>query len=142
MARIVLAEDDVPLAMIYRKWLEAEGHTVEYAEDGGIGLDENFVETPPDLLITDILMPAIDGEALSMIFGLTDPTRPILVVTALTEGEKLDRLRNEPQVKQILHKPITREQLLDAVETWLPAGSSDAGSDDPPPDGDAAPESA
>lgn len=60
MADIVVIDDDPALRGTIRKILERGGHSVREAEDGVLGL--RLVEaSPPDLVVTDLLMPEKEG---------------------------------------------------------------------------------
>ena len=60
MARILVIDDDVPLQNMLRLTLKLLGHEVEQAFDGAEGL--RLCQTsPPDVVLTDILMPNQDG---------------------------------------------------------------------------------
>jgi PAS domain S-box-containing protein len=58
--RILIADDDVDSRMVLQKNLEAAGHVVDAAVNGQDAL-ERVRKTPPELIISDILMPVLDG---------------------------------------------------------------------------------
>lgn len=119
MARILLAEDDRALARVFGKILQAAGHQVEMVENGEEGLRKAAVERPPDLLMTDIMMPGCDGESLAMVLGVILPNTPVMVVTASSDEKVLSRLEEAENVAVVLRKPVTRDGLLEGVETAL-----------------------
>ncbi|MFH0911291.1 MAG: response regulator [Planctomycetota bacterium] len=119
MADILLTEDDLSLSKVYQKWLEAEGHVVALAEDGLMGFKTALHGGLPDLLITDIMMPGEDGEELTAAFKKIAGGLPVLIVTAVSDESKLNRLRQYPNVRGVLKKPVTREELLGAVDRAL-----------------------
>ena len=69
MARLLIADDDKNLALLYEQELTDEGYEVSVVNDARSAIDR--VESdPPDLLVLDIQMPGMDGiEALSHILG-------------------------------------------------------------------------
>jgi CheY-like chemotaxis protein len=121
MARILIAEDDVSLGRIFVRWLENAGHEVTLVANGLEGLRAtSFGGGAPDLLVTDVMMPESDGEELAAAFSLLGQDQhPVLVVTASSDTEKLNRLRAETSVVDILMKPVRREALLHAVNEAL-----------------------
>lgn len=95
--------------------LNDAGFTVCLAEDGQLGLDalENFT---PDVIITDVNMPVMDG------FGVIDGVRqhpvfratPILVLTTESAPELKQRARNAGATGWIV-KPFDKEKLVSAI---------------------------
>lgn len=67
MAHILLIEDDQSFRDTLTEWLELKGHVVDVACDGKQGL-EKFHQKQPDILITDIIMPNVDG--MEVLFGI------------------------------------------------------------------------
>ena len=60
MATIALVDDDENILASVSIALEAEGHTVKAFEDGAAALE--FINaTPPDMVVSDIKMPTMDG---------------------------------------------------------------------------------
>jgi DNA-binding response OmpR family regulator len=61
MASIAIVEDDQAIAQMYRIKFEAEGFSVQTAENGKIGLQ--LLETmKPDIVLLDIMMPEMNGD--------------------------------------------------------------------------------
>ena len=60
MTRILIVEDNADLAVGLRNNLEIEGYEVEIADDGVAGLTA-FRARPPDLIVLDLMLPAMDG---------------------------------------------------------------------------------
>lgn len=81
MAKILLAEDDAALNHLVCTLLEDAGHEVVACKDGGAALEE-FHRQSFDLLITDIMMPVLDGYQLAAEVRREGAT-PILFLTAL-----------------------------------------------------------
>ena len=66
MGRILVVEDVAAVREFVRRALVHEGHDVSVAEDGSRALEELAESGPYDLLLTDIVMPGIDGIALAL----------------------------------------------------------------------------
>jgi YesN/AraC family two-component response regulator len=82
MARILVIDDELPIAVMLKRMLERTGHEVAIASNGveGLKLFETFC---PDLLITDIVMP--EKEGLELIIDLKK-NNPDLKIVAISGG--------------------------------------------------------
>ncbi len=116
MARTIMIVDDSPsMRMLLRLALSDLGYDVVEAEDGVDAL-ERIEDAGPDLLITDINMPRLDG------FGLIDEVRtrsehrglPILVLTTESSDEKKERAQTAGATGWIV-KPFDPDKLAAAV---------------------------
>lgn len=81
MSKILLAEDDLSLNRLVCATLRAEGYEVTSCADGDAAADE-FGKDKYDLVITDIMMPKLDGFALAELIRSADEHVPILFMTA------------------------------------------------------------
>ncbi len=119
MKKILVIEDDRELRSNIRELLENEGYKVESADNGKKGLEKarkNF----PDLIVSDIMMPYMDGfELLEEL--MKDPETssiPVIFLTAKAEPENLRR-GMKLGADDYLFKPFRLSDLLDAIETRL-----------------------
>jgi len=119
MAIILLAEDDGKIAAIYRKWLESERHEVLVAVNGLSGLRHVTLGKKPDLILTDIMMPEVDGE--EMLTGLAAllGDTPAVIVTAISDTARLAAFAKAPNVKAVLRKPVGRSEVVAAIDAAL-----------------------
>jgi DNA-binding response OmpR family regulator len=79
MPRILLVEDDVSLANLYKTELELEGHEVTVHTDGG-NVTELAVKLNPDLVLLDIQLPQKDGLTILKELKQNEKTRNAKVV--------------------------------------------------------------
>lgn len=84
--KVLIAEDDKALALFLSRGLEADGHRVRLAADGGTAVVA-FREGMPDLTILDLNLPVKDGEHVLEEVRALDPDLPVLVLTARQEVE-------------------------------------------------------
>jgi DNA-binding response OmpR family regulator len=84
--RLLIAEDDKALGLFLSRGLEADGHRVRLAFDGGAAV-EAFRQEMPDLTILDLNMPVKDGEHVLEEVRAVDADLPVLVLTARQEVE-------------------------------------------------------
>lgn len=117
MQKTILTVDDSPsMRLLLRQTLCGHGHTVHEAEDGLAALAWLSANDKPDLLITDINMPRLDG------FGLVEAVRsqpayqrlPILVLTTESSEQKKSRARSAGATGWIV-KPFEPEKLASAI---------------------------
>lgn len=121
MSRRILAVDDSPsMRMLLKASLTAQGFAIDSAEDGVDGLEQARIN-PPDLVITDINMPRMDGfaliEALRAEATLRDT--PILVLSTEFSDEKKARARDAGATGWIT-KPFDAEKLAAAIRRVCP----------------------
>ncbi|HVY44401.1 MAG TPA: sigma-54 dependent transcriptional regulator [Minicystis sp.] len=113
--RRILVVDDEPSARAgLAKLLQDEGYAVDVAEDGQAAL-EVALERAPDVVITDLRMPKLDGIELTKKLHEQDPALPVLVVTALGDvTSAVSAMRGG--ALDYLTKPVDFEALVVAIE--------------------------
>jgi CheY-like chemotaxis protein len=119
MARIVLADDDATVRELARRALESDGHSVIVAADGVDALAViEAQQSKPDLLITDIDMPQLDGIALAQQALARLPHLAIILMSGY--AEQLDRLASLKATRMAsISKPFTLEQFRQTVRSVL-----------------------
>jgi len=80
MDKILVIDDEKATLAMFRLFLEAYGYVVLTAENGTQGL-EIFSKEKPDLVITDIKMPGIDGLTVLQRIKDIDPKAGVIVIT-------------------------------------------------------------
>jgi DNA-binding response OmpR family regulator len=120
--RILVVEDDADLRRLFRTALSIAGYHVEEAGDGldALHLVENH---PPDLVVLDLLLRALDGLSVQQELASRALTRriPIVIVT----GSGIDTSGLE--VACVLRKPISPDELVRTVRQCLRSGAPTAG---------------
>lgn len=111
MQRILIAEDDPILAMIYEITLSEAGFDVLICRDGVDAL-EALDDFAPDLVITDFFMPRMTGGEL---IRAVRERRGELTFTLLASAVDPARLRADEWADARLEKPITPARLLSGV---------------------------
>lgn len=116
MARILLVEDEFVIALNASLILEDQGYSVEIASNGADGLDV-VRSTAPDLIITDFMMPGMDGLEFIEALRSQGLATPIVIATSILE----DRLpkRMGCRYDAYLRKPYLAEELLSVVQALL-----------------------
>ena len=114
--KILIIEDEKNISEIVAKYLEKEGYTTIIANDGIEGL-ALFRDSNPDLVISDVMMPTIDGfEVLKEIRLISDV--PVIMLTA--KQEEVDRLKGfENGADDYVTKPFSPKELVRRVMVML-----------------------
>lgn len=128
MARILIIDDDHAVRTVLRLTLSLSGHAVTEATNGREGLAVLDRGDRPDLVLTDIIMPEIDG--LELLWELRRRGSPVKVI-AMSGGDRAgatDHLHKARLLgaQRVLAKPFTREVLLLTIREVLTPGVATA----------------
>ena len=118
MARILVIDDQELIRSLLRAVLEGEGYQVLEASTGRLGL-ELYRERSADLIITDIVMPEMNG--LEMMLELTRNflTVKVIAISGGLESEGTLHVATLLGAHQTFHKPLDMDKLLSAVRDDL-----------------------
>ncbi len=116
MPRILIIEDDEQVRVMLRMTFEAEGYDVDTATDGKDGL-RCYREHPPDLVITDLIMP--EKEGLETIMELINQN-PEVKIIAISGGGRISAegyldVAADLGAVRTFSKPVPRDKLVRAV---------------------------
>ncbi|MEM1358238.1 MAG: response regulator [Bacteroidota bacterium] len=117
--QILVIEDNEEVRDNLAEILELYGYTVTQAKDGIEGV-KAAMETPPDLILCDVMMPALDGFGVLNLLGENERTAsiPFVFITARTEKEDIRRGMNLG-ADDYITKPFYKDELLKVVQTRL-----------------------
>jgi CheY-like chemotaxis protein len=120
MARIFVVDDDMVVRELSRVILQRGGHEVVTLGDGQEALDA-LEQSVPDILVTDLMMPRVDGVELVRRIRADRrwSTLPIVILTA-RGGPDDWRRAQEAGAKHFLTKPFSSAQLLDTIRELMP----------------------
>lgn len=118
MAMILIIDDEETIRVLLRSALQAEGYEVAEAVNGREGL-ERYRNRPADLVITDIVMPELNG--LDMLLELTREFlhAKVIAISGATEEKNLLDVAKLLGARQTFQKPFSMPQLLSAVRYEL-----------------------
>jgi DNA-binding response OmpR family regulator len=116
---ILLVEDDDAIRILLSNSLEAKGYRVLEARDGEEALVQaTLCDDPIQLLITDVVMPRMDGAALARRLTETRPSTKILLISGCaTDLAAIQHLLDGGA--HYLQKPFTQSALLEWIEANL-----------------------
>ena len=117
-ARSILVVEDEPLLRgLVARSLESRGHRVVTARHGAEALELARRE-PPDLVVTDVILPGVDGGQLVLLLRELQPGLRVLLVSGY-EPERVVGATGEDDQTRFLQKPFTIAQLAAEVEALL-----------------------
>ena len=123
MKRILIIDDDEKILTVFERFLKGKGYDVVCAKDGRAGL-QVLEEQPLDLVITDIMMPDIDGLEVVLAMRENNPDIPVIAISGGMRAAAMDFLSLVQKfgAGKVLYKPIDLEDLLIAVKQVLLEG--------------------
>ncbi len=134
---LLIAEDEEPVRRFLKRFLESQGYTVLAAANGeaALELEAAFAE-PIDLLVTDVVMPGMNGRELADRITRRRPGIRVLFVSGYTDDALLHHGVLDPE-RAFLNKPFASGDLLDKIRSVLKlagSGTRTAGTESPAPE--------
>ena len=123
MARILVIDDDAEIRTLVKKFLVMDGHEVDKAENGAVGLKMAGLHQY-DLVITDVIMPEQDGIGVIMELKQLFPDMRIIVMTGGSAKLSIDHLLTMTKLMKAdrsIAKPLDFEKLHATVREVLGA---------------------
>ena len=118
-ALVLVVEDEATVRQLVRRSLEAVGLTVLEAENGQQALEVvSRRQERPKLVLTDVIMPGLNGRELSERLARTHPGLPVLFMSGYTGDDVLARSLL-PDEAAFIQKPFAPEELVMRVRTML-----------------------
>jgi two-component system, cell cycle response regulator CpdR len=117
MAHILIAEDNESVREYVMRGVQSFGHTVTVMPDGGAALEAARTQKF-DLLLTDIVMPVMDGIALALAVSDIAPDMPIIMMSGYA-NERQRAYNLDSLIADILSKPFTLGELRTTIDRAL-----------------------
>lgn len=124
-AKVLIVEDEAPLAELLRYNFESEGFEVNHA---GTGEEAELIvsEEPPDLIVLDWMLPSVSGVELCRRLRARQDTRAIPILMLTARGEESDRIRGlSTGADDYVVKPFSLPELMARVKAILRRTSPD-----------------
>ena len=115
MATILVVDDEEPILGILAEVIEEMGHDVLRAMNGREALAV-VQSTPPDLVLTDVMMPYLNG--LDLCRAIKENTGTAHIVVLLMSAVPVER-RREAGADGFIHKPFSLDEVESAVSKGL-----------------------
>lgn len=110
---VLYVEDEAITRMYFSRMLSKRVKEVLLAKDGQDGL-EKVEESAPDLIITDINMPVMDGREMVRRLRENGCAIPIIALTAY------EYTKDELHVNDVIRKPVNLERLMSSISSAMP----------------------
>lgn len=122
MAKVLIAEDDAHILRVIALWLQRQGHEVLEAANGQAALTQ-LIEQRPDILVTDVNMPVMDGLELLAEATARDvrPTGVIVLTNRWDHKEIGEQI--EDQDVRVIPKPFSPTNLAQAINEMATAAA-------------------
>jgi len=114
---VLVAEDNPAVREFIQRSLQSSGHTVTPVADGQQALDA-LAREKFDVLVTDIVMPNVDGIALALKAVRLFPDLRIVMISGYAQ-ERMRAHNLDALVHRIIAKPFSLEEICDAVRDAL-----------------------
>ena len=116
---VMLVDDSAAVRLLARRALSEAGFAVVEASDGVEAMEILQRSAPPiDLVLTDLIMPRLNGIALGERLSKVSPDTPVLYMSGYIEA-----LLTEDRIPEhsLLRKPFTPDRLVTAIANLLPS---------------------
>lgn len=114
--KVMVVDDSRTIRRTAETLLEREGFTVITADDGFEALSR-MVESEPDIVFLDIMMPRLDGYQTCSVIKSNGRFRATPVIMLSSKNGIFDKARGKlAGSEQFITKPFTREDLLEAIQ--------------------------
>lgn len=117
MSSKVLVVDDTPsIRELIANYLRKSGYEVTEAKDGKDALSK-ALDNPPDIIVTDVVMPEMNGFELCRSLKKNPAMKNLRIVVCTSKNQDIDRLWGMKQGADIyLTKPFTEAEIMEAIE--------------------------
>ncbi len=117
--KVMVVDDSVTIRRTAETLLKREGYTVVTAEDGFQALSK-VVDTHPDIIFLDIMMPRLDGYQTCSVIKNNSLFRNTPVIMLSSKDGAFDKARGRlVGSEQFVTKPFTKEDLLEAINHYV-----------------------
>ncbi|HET6530932.1 MAG TPA: response regulator [Actinoplanes sp.] len=116
IGRVLIVEDQPEVAQLVQRLIEPAGYAITVATDALSAVTQVAAGAHPDLLITDVVMPAMTGPDLAAALRTHQPDLPVLYMSGYTAASLGPQLHLDDN-SMLIEKPFTRSTLLGAIKS-------------------------
>ena len=137
--KILIVEDEKDIRELLELNLQKAGFQTQSASDGQEAL-QKIKQSPPELILLDLMLPQLDGKELAKILKSREETREIPLIMLTAKTEEVDRVIGfELGADDYIPKPFSPRELVLRVQAVLKRTQQAVGERFPHPEGGAAP---
>lgn len=120
MAKILVIDDDATIQLVFSQFLTSLGHEIMQAENGKAGMSA-LENARPDLIITDIMMPEMDGLEILMKLRSRHDSVPVIAISGGMRALPVNFLQQAKLfgARYVFEKPVPLDVLRNAVTELL-----------------------
>lgn len=124
MAIVWVVDDDIALIEMVRSALQPQGHSVRPFGSAKVALEAlaSAECEIPGVIVTDLMMPEMDGYTFHLELQKADRTRGIPLVVMTAKGRTRDLFAQSPNVWRFIEKPFDLDKMREAVRSALAGG--------------------
>ena len=111
--KILIVEDESKLATLLKEAISSYCYSITLAVDGKEGITK-FLKVKPDIVITDIMMPNLDGLDMTIEIKKINPKTPIIILSAFSDKDKLLKAIDVGISKYFI-KPFDPDEVLNYI---------------------------
>ncbi|HCW75092.1 MAG TPA: two-component system response regulator [Candidatus Marinimicrobia bacterium] len=120
MAKVLIVDDESFFSQPIKLFLERAGHEVSVASDGMEGLNKAR-EEHPDVILMDLMLPAINGYQVCRMLKFDEEFRDIpIIICSAKDTEKDHEMGKQSGADEYVTKPISPIELVKIIENHLP----------------------
>ncbi len=118
--KILIVEDDVYLADVYRTKFEKEGYEVKVSSDGESGV-KTAIEWKPDIILLDIMLPKMDGfDVLEELKNHAETKNiPVIMWTNKSDSTEAERAKKMGATEYLVKVYHTPTEIVDKIKNHL-----------------------
>jgi len=125
MAKIMIVDDEKDVVILIKFLMEKEGYDVIEAYNGAEALEKLGIDPPnqdaplPDVIISDIMMPVMDGYTLQTRLQENEKSRKIPLIILTAKGQMRDLFQLASNISAFIEKPFDPKSLRDIIKKMV-----------------------
>ena len=117
--RVLIVDDEPNIVLSLQFLLSREGYDIDVARDGESAL-AIAAQTPPDLVVLDLMLPGLDGYEVCRRLRAADATAAVKIVVVTARAREAERVRGlEEGADAYVTKPFSTRELIATVGRFL-----------------------
>jgi len=113
--KVLVVDDDKDVLRMAQRFLEAKGLEVVVC-DSPFAAGPTVTREQPDVVVLDVMMPALSGDKLAVFIGDSGPKTPVIIFYSASDADRLQEIKNRFPGSSAVEKTAGLAALLRAVE--------------------------